>query len=202
MPNEHIGLAERILRDINIGTFGPDEWLKQVSLAERYSATRIATRQALDELVAKRVIQHRPNYGYRVYSLSETQRKEIAAVRSLLEAATADDIVANATPEDIAALQASAEEFKAAAYDGTIMAQRTANQAFHRRLLLLCGNQTLTELIQDLRQRGPAAPVTRWRTVAQLEKSTVDHFKMVEAIKSRSSGELRRIIVDHVNNAE
>ncbi|WP_208021253.1 GntR family transcriptional regulator [Paracoccus alkanivorans] len=197
---ENINLSELIVRDINIGIFGPGEWLKQVDLEQRYGVTRIAVRRVLDELVAKRLVEHIHNRGYRVYALGPKQRREVSEIRTLLETAAAGGIVEQATKQDIEELTVLAENFKQAAYYGTILEQIDANRNFHNRLLELCTNESLTELIMELRQRGPAAPVTRWRTVAQLAKATEDHFRIVDAIRRRDVEGLKAVITSHIND--
>ncbi|MDV6228599.1 GntR family transcriptional regulator [Nitratireductor aquimarinus] len=200
VDSEHVQLSERIVRDINIGKYGPGEWLKQIDLEQRYGVTRIAVRRVLDELVAKRLVEHIPNRGYRVYALSPTQRREVSEIRTLLETAAAPGIVERATEKDIEDLTALAEGFKEAAYNGTILEQNEANLRFHLRLLELCANKSLVELITELRQRGPAAPVTRWHTVAQLEKASNDHFLIVDAIKNRDVEAMKTVITSHIND--
>ena len=192
---------ERIFTDIRIGTFGPGVWLKQIDLEERYGAKRIAVRKALDELVAKRLVEHIPNRGYRVYDLDATRRRELRAIRTLLETAAVDEIIANVQDQDVEELHALAEVFERASYDGTVLALNDANGAFHQRLLKLCDNKTMVELIMEMRARGPAAPVTRWRTVAQLEKVCRDHYMIVEALAARDGPRLKSVISGHINES-
>jgi DNA-binding GntR family transcriptional regulator len=194
-------LTELIFTDIRIGTFGPGVWLKQIDLEERYGAKRIAVRKALDELVAKRMVEHIPNRGYRVYELDATRRRELRAIRTLLETFAVDEIIGNVGDRDVEELYGLAEAFQRASYDGTVLELNDANAAFHQRLLKLCDNATLVELIMEMRNRGPAAPVTRWRTVAQLEKVSNDHFLIVEGLRRRDAGYLKRVIAGHINEA-
>jgi len=194
-------LSEQIFTDIRIGTYGPGVWLKQIDLEERYGAKRIAVRKALDELVAKRLVEHIPNRGYRVYALDATRRRELRAIRTLLETAAVDEIIGNATDADVTELYALAEVFQQASYDGTVLSLNDANLAFHQRLLKLCDNASMVELIMEMRARGPAAPVTRWRTVAQLEKVNKDHFMIVEALADRDAPRLKAVISGHINES-
>lgn len=194
-------LTEQIFTDIRIGAFGPGMWLKQIDLEERYVAKRIAVRKALDELVAKRLVEHIPNRGYRVYELDATRRRELRAIRTLLETYAVDEIIENVGDRDVTELHVLAEAFQRASYDGTVLELNDANAAFHQRLLKLCDNATLVELIMEMRNRGPAAPVTRWRTVAQLEKVSNDHFLIVEALRARDGTYLKQVIAGHINEA-
>src|SRR3546814_8626773 len=72
-------IAERIERDIHVGTLAPGAWLKQVDLEERYGCTRIDLRQALDRLVTRQLVRHTPNRGYRV---DEFEPRKVEELRS------------------------------------------------------------------------------------------------------------------------
>ena len=191
-------LIDRLVRDINLGELSPGEWLKQIDLEKKYGANRLAVRRVLDELVAKRLVQHIPNKGYRIHELSPQQRKEIAEIRITLETSTAHSIVENATAADVAELRALAETFKSTTYDGTMLELNVANLAFHKKLFSLCSNKSLIELIMEVQQRGPAAPATRWRSFAQLEKAANDHFIIADAVQDKDVEALKAAIRSHI----
>ena len=92
-----------------------------------------------------------------------------------------------------------AEAFKNAAYHGSSFAQIEANQAFHFKFYSFCRNDVLRELMLDLRQRGPAAPVGQWQTMHQLQQATQGHFELVDAIEKRDLTLLRSAITDHIS---
>ena len=92
-----------------------------------------------------------------------------------------------------------AEAFKNAAYHGSSFAQIEANQAFHFKFYSFCRNDVLRELMLDLRQRGPAAPVGQWQTMHQLQQATQGHFELVDAIEKRDLKQLRSAITDHIS---
>ena len=61
-------LVNRIADRHPVGRVRPGTWLKQIDLETRYKCTRIDLRRALDQLVAKRLVEHVPNRGYHVYA--------------------------------------------------------------------------------------------------------------------------------------
>lgn len=191
-------LIDRLVHDINLGVLSPGEWLKQIDLEKKYAANRLAVRRVLDELVTKRLVQHIPNKGYRIHELSPEQRKEIAEIRITLETSTAQSIVENATNVDVAELRSLADTFKKTTYDGTMLDLNVANLAFHRKLFSLCSNKSLIELIMEVQQRGPAAPATRWRSFAQLEKAANDHFIIADAVQNQDVAALQSAIRSHI----
>ncbi len=191
-------IAARIEHDINIGALSPGAWLKQVDLERRYSCTRIDVRQALDTLVAKRLVRHVPNRGYHVSEFDEQRINEIYEIRAILEVATAESIVANVTGEALDRLRERAAVFEQATNHGTLVDQNAANQAFHRELLLLCPNRELADLILEMRQRIPIAVQRRWSSGARMMKSIADHYRIIDAIAGRDVAQLRFLIADHI----
>ncbi len=191
-------ISQRIMADINAGILRRGEWLKQIDLERRYGCTRIKVRDALTYLHSKRLVEHIPNRGYRVHEPDAVREGQIGEVRALLEAHAAADVISQATDADIARLRELAEAFRQAAFNGTSFAQIEANYAFHGVLYGFCRNEVLRELILDARQRGPAAPVGQWQTVAQLQRATQDHFDIVDAIEKRDLDLLRQRITTHI----
>lgn len=191
-------ISQRIVTDINKGILGPGEWLKQIDLERRYGSTRIKVRSALTSLHSKRLVEHIPNRGYRVPLPDPVRLRQLGEVRATLECQAAADVIEHATEADIAELRGYAEAFKQAAYHGSSFKQIEANQAFHFKFYSFCRNDVLRELMLDLRQRGPAAPIGQWQTMFQLQQATQGHFDLVDAIEKRDLGLLQSTITSHI----
>ncbi|MBK0329755.1 GntR family transcriptional regulator [Rhodobacteraceae bacterium F11138] len=194
-------ISQRLMADITTGALGRGEWLKQIDLERRYQCTRIKVRNALAYLHMQRLVEHVPNRGYRVPEHDPVRERETGEVRALLEAHAAADVIAHASDADIVRLRALAEDFRAAAYDGTSFEQMRANFAFHEMIHGFCPNSVLRETMLHLRRQGPAAPVGQWQTVAQLQRATQDHFDIVDAIEKRDLALLRDRIAAHIGGA-
>jgi DNA-binding GntR family transcriptional regulator len=192
------GVATRIERDITIGALSPGAWLKQIDLERRYGATRLDVRQALDALVARRLVTHVPNRGYHVREFDQRQISDIYEVRAILEIAAAEQVVTHVTDERLRALTRRAEAFEGATAHGTLLDQNEANIAFHEELLALCPNRELVELIMDMRQRIPLSVQRLWNSGARMAKSVKDHYRMIDALAARDAGLLKAITGDHI----
>lgn len=193
-----VQVANRMAMDINTGEFVPGSWLKQVELAERYSCSRSEVRRALDQLVIERLVQHVPNRGYHVYIPDEQQRRNISAIRAVLESASAADIVEHIQPQQLAALRQYAEQFDHHTQYGTLLQQYESNLVFHRALLAPCSNQEMIELIFDLRGRVPSAALGQWNSHARIVQSSQEHFAMVEALERQDAPALAQLLRQHI----
>ncbi|WP_245609588.1 GntR family transcriptional regulator [Trabulsiella guamensis] len=193
-----VHVANRLAMDINTGEFQPGSWLKQVELAERYQCTRSEVRRALDQLVIERLVQHVPNRGYHVYTPDEQQRRNISAIRAILESASAADIVEHIQPQQLDTLRQCAELFDHYTQYGTLLEQYESNLAFHRALLAPCSNLDMIELIFELRGRVPSAALGQWNSHARIVQSSEEHFAMVAAIERKDAAALAQLLRLHI----
>ncbi|HSW09139.1 GntR family transcriptional regulator [Aquabacterium sp.] len=195
-------LVNRIALDIQGGVFGPGTWLKQVDLEARYACTRIDLRRALDRLVANRLVEHVHNRGYHVYEADSRVYAELQDIRIVLELRAAELIEESATPADVRELRRLAKRFDELLLDGTVFEQYEANIAFHRRMLAMCSNHELAEMIMAIRRRGPSAPIFQWKTRARMEQSSREHFAMVDAIEAHQPARLQKLLREHIQQTE
>lgn len=194
-------VTDLILHDIQAGNLAAGSWLKQVDLEQRYNRGRNQVRRALDRLVQKRLVQHVPNRGYHVYEPDGRQATEIAEIRIILETAIAERIISNSTDQDLQELHQLAIEFESLVLNGTILQLYEVNLSFHNKLVSISGNQELTALITEIRQRTSSAPASQWKTRARIELSASEHHQMVGAIANSDAEALRDLIRAHIGQS-
>lgn len=194
-------VTDLILHDIQTGILASGSWLKQVDLERRYNCGRNQVRRALDRLAQKRLVEHVPNRGYHVYEPDGKQAAEVAEIRIILETAIAGKIATNATQGDIRTLRSLAEQFDQLVLNGTMLQLYEVNLSFHHYLISLGGNQELTTLVNEIRQRTSSAPVSQWRTRARIEVSAKEHHQMIDAIVARDGETLRQLLVRHISQS-
>lgn len=195
-------LIGRIEADLLSGHFRPGEWLKQADLEAHYDANRFDVRMALMDLKARRLIEHAPNRGFRVISLSEREREELFETRTILETAAARLAAERITRPQIETLTRIEDEFHERMADSSLDELRAINARFHEFFYQASGNQVLAEEIKALRQRG--LPGTRgglaWRTMAGIVESHEDHLHMLECLRSGDIEGLVKAVASHLNN--
>lgn len=191
-------LANQIAEAIRLRQFRPGEWLRQIDLEERFQATRFDVRGALDELTARKTIEHVPNRGYRVAEIDLKTYGEILAIRVILETAAAESAVARIDEAAIARLDELAAQFSAAVLTGSRSEQSEINRAFHQLMYSFCGNAVLQETIWALRERGRGSRITVWSSHEALLRSDREHYAMMEAVKARDGSRLVALVAAHV----
>lgn len=195
-------LIERIEADLLSGLFRAGEWLKQADLEAQYEANRFDVRMALMDLKARRLIEHAPNRGFRVISLSEREREELFETRTILETAAARLAAERITSVQIEALARIEDEFHEKMTNSSLDELRAINARFHEFFYQASGNQVLADEITALRQRG--LPGTRgglaWRTMAGIIESHEDHLHMIEYLRNGDIEGLVSAVAGHLNN--
>ncbi|MFV3131114.1 GntR family transcriptional regulator [Niveispirillum sp. KHB5.9] len=191
-------LVSRLEADLLGGVFRPGEWLKQTDIETNYEAHRFDVRMALLDLKTRQLLEHVPNRGYRVASLSQQDREELIEARTVLEVAAARRVVERATEEDLVELDALVAEFEANMADADLPLLRSLNAKFHDRLYAICGNRVLMEEIKALRHRGLPG-VRGWRATSSIQRSNRDHGEMIAMIRARNADGLVQTIETHLN---
>ncbi|MCA0921414.1 GntR family transcriptional regulator [Pseudooceanicola nanhaiensis] len=195
---EERSLSEKVIRDIFCGVFASGTWLKQIELEGRYKVSRTTVRRALDELTARRYVEHVPNRGYRVTQGSWDRRSELREIRRVLEVHAAKGILANA-PEDAAAqLRVLAQKFEDSLENGSLQDQIAANGEFHEYLYGLSPNRTLFEELMEMRRRAVAMVTAPWSSLREMRSASRDHFAIVDALESRDLARFEAAIDGHI----
>lgn len=195
---EKVDLADRIAQDIQAGVFSAGSWLKQIDLQERYDATRLEVRRALDQLATTRLISHVPNRGYHVFERDVTRDEQIREIRKLLEVAAVEDLMPHVTKAKLAELRMLADRFQGLLVSGTVLELYEVNMAFHTAMYDMCRNRELVALIYELRKRGPAAPAREWVTHQRIVQSAKEHFDIVDAMASGNLKRVQKAVRSHV----
>lgn len=195
---EKIDLADRIAQDIQAGVFSAGSWLKQIDLQERYDATRLEVRRALDQLATTRLISHVPNRGYHVFERDVMRDEQIREIRKLLEVAAVEDLMPHVTKAKLAQLRMLADRFQGLLVSGTVLELYEVNMAFHTAMYDMCRNRELVALIYELRKRGPAAPAREWVTHQRIVQSAKEHFDIVDAMASGNLKRVQKAVRSHV----
>ncbi|WP_178120629.1 GntR family transcriptional regulator [Pseudomonas sp. PB101] len=185
-----------ISNDINAGVLPTGSWLKQIDLEQRYGATRLDIRRALDQLVQKNMVEHIPNRGYYVHTPDLTQVSDTREVRIALECAAVDQMVV--TEERLQALDLIAQRFARLVNEGTMQECYIANLEFHRGIYDMCTNRVMIEFIEEIRSRPPSSPGGTWRTHLRAEQSGREHFQILDALRNGDRDRLKQLIAAHI----
>ena len=138
-----------LIQEVRHAIFSLGEPLTEQKLSERFGVSRTPIREILQDLENLGVIERRQKKGVTVRKPSLKELAEVYDVRSVLEGYAARMAVANATPEGIRELAASASRFTRGRKNGDIQACEEANIAFHTKIIVMAGNDLLLSMMDQ-----------------------------------------------------
>ncbi len=188
--------AYRILRDWLItAKLAPGEFLSEADLAERCGTSRTPVREACTRLMQDKWLSRIPRKGFLVTPISVRDIVDMYQYRKLLECFAAEKAAQAANSEQISELRSLVAPENNPA--GALAEILHANEAFHRRLSELAGNQrVVSQLSLTL------AYVTRLDTLCtQTVPGWIGHAEILRAIEMHQPGEARHAMEVHIDDS-
>jgi DNA-binding GntR family transcriptional regulator len=184
MENRTDSLRDALEDQILTGVLRPGDRLDEVSLAERFGVSRTPIREALFQLAATGLVEHRPRRGAFVANVGPRRLSEMFEVMAELESLCARLAARRATAQDIAAITAAHTACEAAAASGNSDAYYYANEEFHQRIRLIGGNEFLLDQVDALQKRLKAYRRIQLRARDRIRSSFDEHARIVTAIEA------------------
>ncbi len=174
----------------------PGERINEGALARELSASRTPLREALNRLVAERLIDFVPGQGFFCRSLDVEGIGQLYELRRALEGLSIRLACQRASAADLAAL---AEEFSADAphIGGRTVGELTArDEAFHLTIARLSGNDELEHQIRLLNER---IRFIRWVDMGNRMRETKgEHREMIAALMARNADLAASVMDRHI----
>jgi DNA-binding GntR family transcriptional regulator len=191
-------VADQLRELITEGVLAAGTRLNERVLGERLGVSRTPLREAFRLLAAQGLIEHTPNRGAQVVSLSEQDIRESFEVMSGLEAMSGELACRHVTAEEIAEIKALTFEMLACHARHDLPGYYRLNRAIHDRINRAARNRQLTQVyatlnlrIQNLRFRSNFDR-EKWNAAAR------EHGEMVDALESRDGARLASILRVHL----
>lgn len=191
-------LRDALEQDIVTGRIQPGQRLDEVSLAQRFGVSRTPIREALLELAANGLVEHRPRRGAVVAKLGAERLFEMFEVMAELEGMCGRLAARRMTEAQRAALAEACEACAAAAASGDTDAYYYENERFHRAVYDGCGNAFLAEEALKLHRRLRPYRRLQLRVRNRMQASLAEHRAIVQAISEGDADKTEGVIKAHV----
>lgn len=175
-------LRAEIAEDIACGRLRPGTALDETTLAERFGVSRTPVREALRELTAAGLVEHRPHKGATVASLDAERLDQMFVVMAELEALCAASAATSMTAAERAELDAMHEAAAELVRMGDVAGYREANDRFHEFIYAASHNRFLEETVLAVRLRVLAFRRAQFRSLGRLVISHAEHDRVVQAL--------------------
>ena len=179
----------------------PGTKLAEQKLADHFGVSRTLIRQALFQLVQKRLIRMEPARGAFVATPSSDEARQVFAVRRMLELEMTRNFVRNVTPAQIKALKEHVTEEKAAVSRGDVPGRTDLLGDFHVRMAELMGNQVLAQILSELISRC-ALITLMYQSSNAAEHSAEEHAEILKAIVAKDEKLAVKLMDEHLRNVE
>lgn len=206
MKTEHsisaADIAATLEEEIALGHLAPRERLVEEELAERFHVKRHVIRQALLDLDAMGIVVRQPNRGAAVKDFSAAEVEQLYLVRTLVETCAGRLIPLPAPAGVIDELQKIHKRHCAAAERGDLHRVFRENLIFHKTLFAACGNQALTEVIEQLHFKTHAIRSYSVGDPKILDSARAQHERMIELLQTGNREEFVELLDRHIQPAK
>jgi DNA-binding GntR family transcriptional regulator len=179
----------------------PGTKLAEQKLADHFGVSRTLIRQALFQLVQKRLIRMEPARGAFVATPSSDEARQVFGVRRMMEAEMTRSFVRNVTPAQIKALKEHVAEEKAAVSRGDVPGRTDLLGDFHVRIAELMGNDVLAQILSELISRC-ALITLMYQSSNAAEHSAEEHSEILKAIAAKDEDLAVKLMDEHLRNVE
>ncbi len=169
--------------------------LRQDALAERFNSSRIPVREALQQLEAEGLVEHRLNKGAVVAGMSVTEICEILDIRVVLECYAAQLAVPNMVERDFEAMQKILDAYTAA---DSVGEWAEYNRRFHLALSAPANNRRLRRLIEEFCLNTDRYTHVEMSKATGKEDPQADHYRILEAARRRDTAAVVEMLEAHI----
>jgi DNA-binding GntR family transcriptional regulator len=181
-------LAGHLGDDIIHARLAPGVRLDEQELARRFGVSRTPVREALRQLVATGLAEHRPRRGVIVANIAPARLDEMFFVMAELEAAAARLAATAMSPSERREFEAFHQASQSAVRQGRTAEYELFNVGFHTRLYEGSHNTYLRDLLNATRARLAPFRRAQFNLLGRLTSSWREHDAVVRAIL-RADGE-------------
>lgn len=192
----YLTLKQRII-DLQLR---PGEILLVQPLAKELGISRTPVREAMVRLEQEGFVEEAEGKKFRVSEITLKSVLEIHEIRELLELHAAKKAALNRTVAQLEPILQLAERMKQALKDGNQASFFEADMEFHARILHICDNQTLENLMFQLNEKIQRIRYLTTYVPLRLEETIGEHDAILDAILNRDGEAAQRAMKAHLDN--
>lgn len=172
-------IREKIIELVLAGKLKPGERIKELTLSRHLKVSRTPLREALISLERSRLVRSEPNIGFTVKEATIAEVEELYSLLILLEnhALSLAFPLLQTQTKALDAINETMYRHRNSPHEASL-----ADREFHRLLTALCKNDTLLQMIAELRLRISCYEHRYMAQPDQLERSYHQHQAIILAL--------------------
>ncbi|MFD7263529.1 GntR family transcriptional regulator [Streptomyces sp. NPDC059874] len=198
--------AERVYQHVKQGVldrrYEGGTLLTEGELADAVGVSRTPVREALLRLETEGLLKLYPKKGALVLPVSAQEINDVLETRLLVEEFTVRRAVP-APPGLLDRLAELVEEQRRHAAEGDLPAMMAADRAFHAEIVRATGNQILTRLYDQLRDRQLRMGVALLHAHPdRLERTLAEHTEILDALRAGDADTAAAAVRGHIGRVD
>jgi DNA-binding GntR family transcriptional regulator len=195
---------ELLREQILTGAFTPGQRLSIGAIAKHLDISVTPVRDALRRLASDGLVTMIPRRGTFVAEFTRQAVQETFQARRIIEGASAErlDRISDRTLRRLEKIVDTQESLR----DGTRFTDYETHigldTEFHRHIVDLLGNERIAKFYEELRWPMQITRGLYYTDSLRADRTVAEHRAVVEAMKKKDVNELKRAILDHLDNAE
>ena len=194
----YIEVAELLRQRIYSRELAPGCWIDEMKIAEEFGISRTPLREALKVLASEGLVTMKVRRGAYVTEVSEKDLRDVYHLLSLLESDATATVAMQADPSAIAELETLHATLKTCVDEPD--AFFATNEQFHLKILSLCDNRALTQVVTDLRKLMKLNRHQSLFKTGRIQDSLQEHEIIMEAIRAGQAEAARAAVQAHFDN--
>ena len=198
--NLHEAIFQKLRLLLVEGKIAPGSKLNERELAESLHVSRTPIREAIRRLAADGLVELITNRGAIALQLSLEDVIHTFDVIANLEGFSGELAANNITNTTLSELEALQYEMMASYARRDLSSYYKLNLRIHHLINQAANNPVLTQLFSQVNARIEALRFRSNQDGVKWEKAVEEHQEMLDALKTRDSVRMRKIMIQHVRN--
>ena len=196
-------IYNKLVEDIVQGRINAGEKLLESELAKRFHVSRTPVREVLVGLEEKGYITLTKNVGAVVIKVSARKMQEIYDVVAQLEGYATRIVSTDKLGEKVISyLQTLQNQMEDSINKREYTRYVQKNTEFHEFFVKKCGNETLQQIVSDLRKRIYRLVTEGLTLPMHIDEYLASHREIIDAISARNPLKAEKLMKSHVEDAK
>ena len=198
--NLHEAIFQKLRLLLVEGKIAPGSKLNERELAESLNVSRTPIREAIRRLAADGLVELIANRGAIAVQLSITDVIHTFNVIADLEGFSGELAANNISDTALSELEALQYDMMASYARRDLSSYYKLNLRIHHLINQAANNPVLAKLFSQVNAQIEALRFRSNQDGVKWEKAVEEHQEMLDALKARDSGRMRKIMIQHVQN--
>ena len=192
---------EKLRSAILEGKINPGSRLVERALAEKMGISRTPVHEALNVLVAEKLVKKMPNNGFVVARIEENDIIQLYTIRMHLETLAVQWALPNLTPKTINRLKKNVARMEKCILKSDMGGAVEADSQFHQTILYESQNNVLVDFVELLQRNVRLYRMYSFSLPGRSAQITAEHKEIIETLEKRDEAQAAECMKKHLNNA-